>query len=289
MKLLITSDEKTFTIYDLLSRQLILNKDKIDELNCPHLLGSLRPTFRPFGITIDEDIYIASNEKIGVFDKLSYQLKYLLNVPLFVNTHQILKDGDILYVCNTSNNSMGIYNLKTKENKFLDMISMKIVENVVRPKNAVYNDMVHFNAMCKHGDKIIFCLNYQGVKNSEYYFYNPLTDSVEFIVSSGLFGHNIKIKDNHLYSLSSHKGELIRVNLQNKMTKHSLLVDPFGVFMRGMDWYDDNNLLIAYSANRKNISDNKSGSIYKFNIHNTRFEKFLELENIPYINDIAVF
>lgn len=288
MKLLITSDERTFTVYDLPTRQLIHIKDKIDEINCPHLINSLRPTFRPFGISIKEDIYIASNEKIGVFDRHSYDLKYTLNVPLFVNTHQILKVGDILYVCNTSINCMGIYNLKTKENKFLDLIKMKIVDSVSKPTNAHSHDLVHFNAMCEYKGKIIFCLNYQGVKNSEYYFYDPLTERVEFIVSSGLFGHNIKIKDNFLYSLSSHKGELIRVNLENKMTQHSLLTDPQDVFLRGMDWYD-NHLLIAYSVNRKNINNSKNGSIYKFNIFNTRCEKFIELQDIPYINDIAVF
>lgn len=286
MKLLITSDYKTFTVYDLLTRQLIHDKDKIEELNCPNLVGSLRPTFRPFGITIDEDIYIASNEKIGVFDKHSYNFKYTLDLPLFVNTHQILKIGDILYVCNTSINCMGIYNLKTKENKFLDLIKMKIVDSVSKPTNAHSHDLIHFNAMCEYKGKIVFCLHNLGVKNSEYYFYDPLTDKVEFIIAAGFCGHNIKIKDNFLYSLSSQKGQLIRVNLENKMTQYKFLIDPTNVFLRGIDWYN-NDLLIAYSSNRKNI--NKNGSIYKFNTFNTRCERFIELQDIPYINDIAVF
>ena len=69
-RLLITTDECDFIIFDLDKSEIVHRQDKTKELDATHLKGQGRPTFRPFGIADDEEhIYIASNDRLGVFNK----------------------------------------------------------------------------------------------------------------------------------------------------------------------------------------------------------------------------
>jgi hypothetical protein len=75
-------------------------KEKIDELDNPNLDTKGRASFCPFGITKDENIiYVASHLKIGMFDSKTYEYIGLVEgVSCNLNTHQILVDGDLMYI-----------------------------------------------------------------------------------------------------------------------------------------------------------------------------------------------
>ena len=127
-KLIITTNSSDFIVFDINSKSIVHRQEKTIGLDATHLEGQGRPTFRPFGITSDENsIYIASNDRLGKFNKTTYEFESLVEVPLYCNTHQILKDKDILYTCNTSVDTIGIYNLaKNINNQYAPIFDPKM-------------------------------------------------------------------------------------------------------------------------------------------------------------------
>jgi len=170
MKIIITPDDHkiqkdqfSFFVYDLDTKDLIHAEPKNDNLDCPQDAGKGRSTFRPFGIEMDKDnIYIASNSKLAVFDKSNYKYKENIAFPLFVNTHQLIKSEDVFYVCNTAIDSIGIYG---KEFKQLNVNTKKIEDDFEQPIDCEKHDLSHVNSIYEHNGFIYYCLHNLGVNN----------------------------------------------------------------------------------------------------------------------------
>jgi hypothetical protein len=283
-------DISTFLTYDLENKILNHKHTKLEELNCRHIDGLGRETFRPFGITFDDSfLYIASNDKIGCFEKNSKQYINNVNVPLFINTHQILKSGDILYTTNCANDSIGIYNLKDNQFKFLKIDTNEVVESVPTPWHVYSHDTCHVNSLYEHNNKIYFCLHNRGNRDSRFAFFDKDTLQVQLLADVGKSAHGITIIDNHLYSLSSGTGEIIEINLSTNETYLLKIADPEVTFLRGLDVYQ-NKLLIGCSNNHK-----QDRVLYKNNCYvslldtNTgQIDRYMEVSDAYVISDLRV-
>jgi hypothetical protein len=254
-KLIITPDDHgykeevfTFLAYDIEKKTLLHKHTKIDELDCLNLANQGRSTFRPFGITYDDNIQIVSHDRVAEFDSLDYSFLGTIDVPLFVNTHQILKSGNILYATNTSNDTIGIYDLLTGENKFLSVIDFQVLNEVPMPLDAYSHDNRHINSIYEHENKIYFCLHNLGKTMSQFGYFDKDTLKGELIAEAGYSAHNIVVINNHLYSLSSGTGEIIEINLETKNINKVRIVNEERTFLRGLDVYQ-NKLFIGCSNN----------------------------------------
>jgi len=287
-KVLITTDDYAFVIFDLETNTITYKKEKIGELDCPHLIGhglegEGRSTFRPFGIAVDEHIYIASNDKLGKFNH-DYEFQSLIDVPMSLNTHQILKDGNMVYACNTSVNNIGIYDLNTGINKFLDLNTFTIVDSFEQPEHVDTHDLNHVNSLFDDGDKVWFCLHNGGKKTSQHGYFDKKTYEVKIVVEAGLCAHNIIIEDNDFYTLSTRTGEFVHVDLQTNQHDRYKIVDD-GIFMRGLDRWQD-KFIIGGSVNFK-ASDSKSSCLLILDLKTKQLQTFV-LDGIKFINDLKV-
>ena len=240
--IIITTSKKdsSFLVYDIKEKKIIFDKERIEDLNDLSSDSKKRPTYRPFGIYRDsDDIFIASNSKIGHFDAKTYSYKGLLdNVKCFVNTHQILKHEEKLFICNTANDSLGIYDLNTKQNKYLMLENLELVDDIDAPKDAYEEDKLHFNSILKYQDSLFLLFHKNG--DSEILEIG-LTD-FEFkntIENIGNCNHNIVIYKNHLYSISTQTGKLMRHSFESKESQFVDLHTNWGkFFLRGMKEID---------------------------------------------------
>ena len=283
-KLAITCDNFDFIIYDLLLNKIIFKKEKSIELDCPHLNGQGKPTFYPHGITSDnQHIYLVANDKLAKYNLL-YELESLINIPLFINTHEIIKDKDILYICNTSTNSIGIYDLTKNEHRFLDISTLQIVNSIKKPKDKDILDINHVNSLYDAGDKIWFCLKNKGRNTSSYGYIVKDTLHANMIFNAGISSHNIKIIDNILYTLSSGTGELIEINLAT-MKQSIYKVTKDLSYIRGLVHWD-NKLIIGHSLNYKKQFN---GTCYISILDlETRSIEIHEIDGITSIKDITL-
>jgi hypothetical protein len=114
----------TFLVYE--NGKLIHTCPKLSELNSEEVANQGRPTFRPFGIVSDKQfLYVVSHNKLGRFNKDNYEFIDLIDVPLFINTHEMAAHDGVLYVANTSNDTIGIYNIKRTTISFLTLTPLK--------------------------------------------------------------------------------------------------------------------------------------------------------------------
>lgn len=286
MDLLITTDDNDFVIYNLESNEITLSKGKTDSLICKNLEGQGRSPFRPFGIAIDDVIYIASNDRLGKFDKTTYEFTELVHVPLFINTHQILKDGNILYTTNTSTDTIGIYDLETKENKFLDMKTLKFVDKVVTPKHASEFDTTHVNSLYDAGDKVWFCLHNHGSDKSKFGWIDKKTLETKFIFKAGSCCHNILIIDNKLYTLSTLGRKLLIVDLDTLAYHEYPIENGTKMFLRGMEVYD-NKLIIGGSINLKFEREGQKGCLIMMDLDTKKYI-INQLDTVKAINDLKI-
>ena len=219
IKLIITPDDAayktkhySFLVYDLENKQLVYKKEKTDELDCLHLENQGRHTFRPFGIECDDNyIYIASNDRLGVFNKSTFEFISLIDVPLYINTHQILINNDTLYSCNTAVDSIGIYN---QQNKQFNLISFELDDCLPAPQTAESHDKKHVNSLCAYDGKIYFCLHNLNKSYSKFGYFDETTFECKIIANAGFSAHGIKIINNVLYSLSSLTGDIIEIEIK---------------------------------------------------------------------------
>lgn len=293
MKIIITPDDHkiqkqqfSFFVYDINTKDLIHLEPKNDNLDCPQDDGKGRSTFRPFGIETDEDnIYIASNSKLAVFDKQSYQYKSNLNFPLFANTHQIVKSNNVFYICNTAINTIGIYG---KEINHFNVVSKTIDNNIKEFKNCEEQDLVHINSVYDHNGFIYYCLHNLDVKQSEFWRLNKNTLTTEYLVDAGHCAHNIVIYENVLYSLSSATGEIIEYNLDTKDLKYYLIVESDLTFLRGLAVVD--NKLYFGASNNFNVNPpiKENCNIFAFDFQTKKTEHILYLDEIYTITDFKV-
>lgn len=292
IKLLITPDDAafksehySFLVYDLENKQLIHKKEKINELDCLHLQGQGRHTFRPFGIECnDEYIYIASNDRLGVFDKHTFEFISLIDVPLYVNTHQILINNDTLYTCNTSVDSIGIYN---QQNKQFNLTTFEVGDCLPTPQNVESNDKKHVNSLCAYEGKIYFCLHNLNESMSKFGYFDESSFECIIIANAGYCCHGIKIIDNILYSLSSGTGDIVEINLTNNEVKYHPYVDPKNIFLRGLDVAGD-YLVFGCSNNHNNEPKENNCFISLYNTKTNEINRVLGLPDIYVITDLKI-
>lgn len=286
--IIITTSKKdsSFLVYDIKQKKIIFDKEKIEDLNDLSSQNKGRPTYRPFGIYRDSnDIFIASNSRIGHFDAKTYSYKGLLdNVKCFVNTHQILKHEEKLFICNTANDSLGIYDLNAKQNKYLILKNLELVDDIDSPKDAYDKDTLHFNSILKYQDSLFLLFNkrvYSEILEiglTDFQFKNRIKDI-------GIFNHNLVIYKNHLYSISSQTGKLMRHSFKSKENQFFDIHNDFDkFFLRGMKEIDG-KLFIALSKRIVRIGYQKAFStanhclILEYNLETQRIcdEHFLDL------------
>jgi hypothetical protein len=275
----------TFIVYDFETGKLEYIKDKCNELDCKHLEGQGRAPFRPFGIDYDDHyIYIASNDKLGAFDKTSYKFDKLIDVPLFINTHQILKDKDTFYICNTAVDTIGIYNKKINH---LSLDKFDLVDHVFEPNDVKSDDTYHVNSLCTYGNKIYFCLHNNNKKMSRYAYFDKDTLEVSVVADAGYCSHGIAILGNKLYSLSSKTGDIVEIDLETKKINYLSCVDPNEIFLRGLDIYND--CIVIGCSNNHNAPINKDNCFISiFDPKNKSIRRYLNINEAFVITDLKL-
>jgi len=286
-----SKQNSSFLVYDTKEKKVIFDKERIEDLNDPSSENKGRDTYRPFGIYRDsDDIFIASNSRIGQFDAKTYSYKGLLdNVKCFVNTHQILKHEETLFICNTATDSLGIYDLKTKENKYLMLENLELVDNLDSPKNVYEKDKLHFNSILRYQDSLFLLFHKGGdseileIDLTNFQFKNK-------IENIGACNHNLVIYKNHLYSISTRNGQLMCHSFDTKKNQFfDLYKNSDKFFLRGMKEING-KLFIALSRKFSMIGYKKPPSYclileYDIETQNICNEHFLDLNKT--ILDIA--
>jgi hypothetical protein len=229
-------DNYTFLVYDL-DGNLIHKSPHNQELDCEELMGQGRPIFRPFGVTTDDTyLYIASHKKIAKYNKDTFAFAGLVDIPMYINTHQILKSEDTFYVTHTAVNTIGIHN---KTDIYFDVSKLQCVEKPIAPDNAENHDVIHVNAITEYNNKIYFCLHNLGRVPSQFGYFDKTTYESRIIASAGLCCHDVKILNNTLYALSSETGEIIEIDLNTEIPVTYKISNPNKTFLRGLDILDD--------------------------------------------------
>lgn len=238
-------DNYTFIVYGF-DGTLIYECPSNTELNCEELKGQGRPIFRPFGIASDDNyLYIASHKKLGKYNKETFEFLGLIDVPMYINTHQILKSGEDFYVTHTAVNTIGVHG---KTDIYFDVTTLKCVERPEPPNDAENHDTIHVNAITEHDGKIYFCLHNLGKSPSQFGYFDKVTYKSKIIASAGLCCHEIQILNNTLYALSSETGEIIEIDLYTEQPITYKVSNPSKTFLRGMDILDGK--LIFCGSNR---------------------------------------
>ena len=209
------------------------------------------------------------------------------NVKCFVNTHQILKHKEKLFICNTANDSLGIYDLNTKQNKYLMLENLKLVDDIDPPKDVYEKDNLHVNSILKYQDSLFLLFNKRSHSYSEileigltgFQFKNKIKDV-------GIFNHNLAIYKNHLYSISSLTGKLMRHSFESKENQFFDLHTDFDkFFLRGM--VEINGRLIIVLSKNIYLKTAKHCLILEYDLETQSIcdEHFLDLNET--ILDIA--
>lgn len=284
-----SKQNSSFLVYDIKEKKIIFDKERIEDLNDLSSESKKRPTYRPFGIYRDsDDIFIASNSKIGHFDAKTYSYKGLLdNVKCFVNTHQILKHEEKLFICNTANDSLGIYDSNTKENKYLMLENFELVNDIDSPKDAYENDKLHFNSILKYQDSLFLLLHNRGdseileIGLTDFQFKNKIKDV-------GICNHNLVIYKDHLYSVSSLTGKMMRHSFESKENQFfDLHTNWSKFFLRGMKEIDGRLIIVLSKRIIGYLKTAKHCLILEYDLETQRIcdEHFLDLNET--ILDIA--
>jgi hypothetical protein len=227
----------TFLVYE--NGKLVHTCPKLAELNSEEVANQGRPTFRPFGIASDEDyLYVVSHNRLAKFDINTYQFAGLVYVPLFINTHEMVAHNGVLYVANTANDTIGIYNTQEDTYKFFNVNTFEVTEAVATPDNVGSHDGAHVNSLCLHGDKLYFCLHHLDRRDSQLGYFDINTFESQIIAEAGRCAHGVQVLDNKLYSLSTGTGEVIEVDLNTKDVALYKVVDSTKTFLRGLDILD---------------------------------------------------
>lgn len=226
----------TFLVYGSKSKELLYTCPKLPELTSPEMEGQGRPTFRPFGIASDDQyLYIASHNKLARFNKATYEFVDLIDVPLFINTHEMVVHKGKIYSANTSNDTIGIYDIETKECKFFSVYELNLIPDAPTPNDVGSHDGMHVNSLCVHEDKLYFCLHHLDRRSSQLGYFDVNTFDSRIIADAGRCAHGVQVLNGKLYSLSTGTGEVIEVDLTTNDIALHKVVDSAKTFLRGLD------------------------------------------------------
>lgn len=278
----------TFLVYE--DGKLVHTCPKLAELDSSEMAGQGRPTFRPFGIASDEDfLYIVSHNKLAQFDKIDYSFIELVDVPLFINTHEIIVHNRKVYVANTSNDTIGIYDLKTKTNKFFNVNTFEVTDAVVAPDNVLSHDGAHVNSLCLNDGKIYFSLHHLNRQHSQLGYFDIDTLKAEIVTEAGYCTHGVQVLDGKLYSLSTGTGEVIEVDLGTKQVALYKVVDSTKTFLRGLDILDGSIIFggsNTYSEERTIYMNNCF--VAQFNAETKKSKVLMTVDDAYIISDMKV-
>ena len=227
----------TFLVYE--NGKLVHTCEKLQELNSDEVANQGRPTFRPFGITSDDQyLYVASHNRLGRFDKSTYQFIDLIDVPLFINTHEMVIHNGIMYVANTSNDTIGIYDIENKSYRYFNVNTFEVMDDVATPDNVLSHDAAHVNSLCVSDNKIYFSLHNLNKRKSQLGYFDTETHKAEIVAEAGYCTHGVQVLNGKLYSMSTGTGEVIEVDLDTKDVGLYKVVDSAKTFLRGLDILD---------------------------------------------------
>jgi hypothetical protein len=143
-----------------------------------------------------------------------------------------------MYVANTANDTIGIYNTQEDTYKFFNVNTFEVTEAVATPDNVGSHDGAHVNSLCLHDDKLYFCLHHLDRRDSQLGYFDINTFESQIIAEAGRCAHGVQVLDNKLYSLSTGTGEVIEVDLDTKDVALYKVVDSTKTFLRGLDILD---------------------------------------------------
>ena len=167
----------------------------------------------------------------------------------FVNTHQILKTDDRLYVCNTSCDTLGI--LEDGAMRYLDLNTFEIVDDVEAPTDVNKRDRLHVNSALEHGGDLFLAFTEKSRKlDGAIVCLDRRTFAEKYRIEAGNKLHNITIIGDTLYTLSTGTGELIEIDMNSHAVEIHPLANPAEIYLRGMVDLDG-DLLISFSRNFK--------------------------------------
>ena len=284
-RLIITTEDQDFVVLDTEVEDFIHIGQRSEPLDNQNLKNMGRGTYRPFGIAQDNNsIYIASNDRLGQFDKNTFEFIKLIDYPLWINTHQVLYDApnETFYTCNTAIDTIGIYHPDYQ--KQLSINYMNVVEQKFKPRHADELDSRHVNTLFDAGDRIYFVRHNRNIMPSDIGYFDKGTLELHTLISIGKCCHGIQIIENVLYTLSTATGELLRIDLNTLNVEKFKLVDPNVTFLRGLD-YKDGNLVVGCSVNFKSNTEDKSCYIIVIDMENIKYRTIV-LNGIKVINDL---
>jgi hypothetical protein len=279
-------DNYTFLVYNL-NGKLIHKSPNNTKLNCDELIGQGRPTFRPFGVTYDDNyLYIVSNNKLGKYNKKTFEFYGLVDIPLYINTHQILKSGDNFYVTHTAVNTIGIHD--KMNSAYFDVSKLKLIERPEIPNDVESHDTIHVNSIHEHDDKIYFCLHNKGKIPSQFGYFDKFTYKSKIIASAGLCCHDVQILNNSLYALSSETGEIIEIDLVTEQPVIYKISNPSKTFLRGMDILDGKIIFCGSNRYTDGIIPMNNCFIATFDISTKTVDRQFNINNAYTVNSIRV-
>jgi outer membrane protein assembly factor BamB len=296
MKILITPDlvsyaEKGPTLFEFdtetkTTSEILAYKP---ELDCTWLDNCGRRTFRPFGIAQDENfIYVASNEHIGRFDKNTLEFAGLLEgATAFMNTHQLYISDNKMYIANSGNDSLGIYDFSLKSTQYYDFNTFSLQDSVQRPKDVVEIDKLHINSVWVN-NKIVYVVAHRlGAGMSSIFLFDQDTFELLWRVEAGYCSHNVLVHDGVLYTLSTDSGDLVAINLETSKKLTYTLVDTTHKFLRGLCLVGD-SLYIGASMNFHVPHAIRSGEIIEFDTVQRKAVSETNLGVMLVLNDMVV-
>lgn len=281
-KLIITGSKSDFLIHD--GQNVIYKAPQSEELTDNHEIIN-RAKHRPFGVGFDDDyIYIASHSIIGRFNKSTYEYIDNINVPLRVNTHEILKHQNKIIVANTGTDTIGIYDLVTKENKFFSVVSKSWCDSLPTPKKDVYEfDKHHVNTITMHNGSLYYCLHNLG-KISEIKKLDINSGEVFDVFFGGTYCHGILFDKNWMYTISTGTHELIRFDIHKNVVEY-IPIPIKNLFFRGIAIFK-NLIYLGGSINTK-YGENTEAKLLTFNPTNKEFN-VIPFPESKVINSIRV-
>ena len=254
------------------------------------LIDCKRDTFRPFGIALldDNSVLVASHDVVGVFCLDTGVFEGIVpEIQAFPNTHQLATSEGKVYLANTANDSLGIFDVATKQMSFFDFKSFCVTDTVVQTKDAESSDNQHINSVNVADGKVYVVAHRLGKKMSSIYCFDQTTFSLIWQKNAGYCAHNTAIVGNCLYTLSTLTGDLVVVDLTTFEKSTIRITNPENSFLRGLR-SSGTDLYFVSSMNFQNPNSPKECWLFRFDTVTKSITKKFNLDPVLVVNDIAV-
>jgi len=225
-----------------------------------------------FGITWNKEcIFLSRFDSIICIDQ-NNEIK-IYKDKTWADLHQIYCLEDKLYVCNTSLGTIEILQI-VGEN--LKKTGIKKIENVAHLNSIYFKDDYFY--LCDHNKQnpsyILKC--------------NKNFDIIDKYENIGFENHNICIMDDFLYTLSSKKGELVKINLTDKKKEKINISFNDKSYAKGLA-YNNKYFLIGLNQQEPDRDKRTYKSCIVIYDNNLEFVKQIELPELHQIKSIKFF